>query len=827
MFLAPWFALAGLIAAAGPLIIHLMNRRRFRVVQWAAMEFLRQAVRRSRRILQLRDLLLLALRTGCVLLFGLAMARPYFEASSAIVDPDQPIHAVLVVDNSLSMGYEQLNRTLLGMAKAAAGEFIKRLPPGSRVSVLPVCGSAKQFSFAAYSTKEDALEALDAIEPVDRQASAAAAIDLALEACRRVPSPQSKQVVFLSDQQWCNWPAQALDAQLKQLPSPMQIVQVLPDEVDNAWIADFRLQDNLADVGTPATFLATIRYQGAVPRRDVQVTLAVDGVTIATQTVELQPGQEREVRFPPYRFEVSTEPGRPTFVAAEVSIPHDRLPADDQRSLIVPVVSALPVVFVDQYGADEDPRRNRFGETYRLRRLLAPVTSHSEPERQLIKVRHVKIDQVDRELLSDARLVVIAGVAGPEGAVPLLREYVEQGGFLVVAAGGEFDPAAWSEAAWEDGLGILPAPLKPTPIGQLPTAAAGPLEPFQLDFASLVHEYFLLEQTPREELEDLYGLPYFFKAVEADVSEEVVKRLVRVTAERIQKQRATLADINRRLEELAQQEVRSRLSEAELKERQRLEQSRASARPQWLLWAADEAEDDSRLSPAELAERSRPHVLGAYTNRIPFLIQRQIGRGEVLFISTGVYRDWNTLTATNAVLVFDRMLRDLLQRSLPPRNLSSTGQLVLPVAPELRRARFTLTGPAGREEPLAVDALGADRYGLRLDNLPHRGLYQVTAYATKETPQAGLDAKLWEVALAVNGPADESDLRMLGEKELEQRMGQAEYRWVAQGQSISITGSQIHGQDLWKWGMLAVLGCLGLELVILAWPTAVGGGKPK
>jgi len=65
--LAVWpFAVAGLIAAAGPIIIHLLNRRRYRTVHWGAMEFLREAVQRNRRILQLRDLLLLLLRTVAV-----------------------------------------------------------------------------------------------------------------------------------------------------------------------------------------------------------------------------------------------------------------------------------------------------------------------------------------------------------------------------------------------------------------------------------------------------------------------------------------------------------------------------------------------------------------------------------------------------------------------------------------------------------------------------------------------------------------------------------------------------------------------------------------
>ncbi len=70
------FALAGLLCACGPVIIHLLNRRRFREVQWAAMDFLLEAFRRERRILRIRDWIVLALRTLAVLFFGLARSSP-------------------------------------------------------------------------------------------------------------------------------------------------------------------------------------------------------------------------------------------------------------------------------------------------------------------------------------------------------------------------------------------------------------------------------------------------------------------------------------------------------------------------------------------------------------------------------------------------------------------------------------------------------------------------------------------------------------------------------------------------------------------------------
>ena len=75
----------------GPIVIHLLNRRRFRVISWAAMDFLREAVKRNRRILKLRDILLLILRTAAVLLFGLALARPYFATAGGGQVESRPI----------------------------------------------------------------------------------------------------------------------------------------------------------------------------------------------------------------------------------------------------------------------------------------------------------------------------------------------------------------------------------------------------------------------------------------------------------------------------------------------------------------------------------------------------------------------------------------------------------------------------------------------------------------------------------------------------------------------------------------------------------------
>ncbi|NQT11671.1 MAG: hypothetical protein HQ582_02910, partial [Planctomycetes bacterium] len=374
-----------------------------------------------------------------------------------------------------------------------------------------------------------------------------------------------------------------------------------------------------------------------------------------------------------------------------------------------------------------------------------------------------------------------------------------------------------------DGLGILPVPLKADPVGRLPEESFERLESFQLDFDGMVHDYFLLEGTSEEELKDLYALPYFFKAVRANLSDDVVERMVRSAAVRIHDDRARFAEARRRLADLAEKEVRESLSDAERGERERLEQARAEASPRWLLWQPPQPPTSGdALSPDELAEQSRPRVLASFTNQAPFMIQRRLGRGRVLFVSTGVFRDWNTLTATNAVLIFDRIFRHALEETLPRRNITSTGQLALPVTASERRARFTLGGADRREEPIGVDALGADRHGITVGNLTRRGHYRITAYATEETPQTAPGTKLWEIPLAVNGPADESDLTPLDPDELDARMAKTPYGWVDRGQTISLAGAPLRGKDLWRWLMLAVLAGLLVELAILVRPSRAG-----
>ncbi len=247
-----------------------------------------------------------------------------------------------------------------------------------------------------------------------------------------------------------------------------------------------------------------------------------------------------------------------------------------------------------------------------------------------------------------------------------------------------------------------------------------------------------------------------------------------------------------------------------------------------------------------------------YDNKIPFLVERNIGRGRVLMFSSGMFSSWNDLPRKNAIWLVDRVLRSRLEFTLPERNVeSSSAPLIVPIRSTERNAPYVLIRPDGNRQPLEVERIGRDEFGVQVGDFSERGIYRVavhdplstadeptekSAADTKAKSDVGSDKsapdkaaadktaaaparKTVEQLIAANGPAAESELASIDEAQLTARLkasagaaGPPPFRWVARGQPISLSGAEVWGQDTWWWLILALLSCLLIEMLILAWP---------
>ncbi len=102
-FIHPQFAMAATGMLAIPVLIHLINRRRYKRMPWAAMQFLRDAYKKSSRRMRFEQWLLLLIRMAIIACFGAAIARPFFPLFANSPIRQGRALRIILLDNSASM----------------------------------------------------------------------------------------------------------------------------------------------------------------------------------------------------------------------------------------------------------------------------------------------------------------------------------------------------------------------------------------------------------------------------------------------------------------------------------------------------------------------------------------------------------------------------------------------------------------------------------------------------------------------------------------------------------------------------------------------------
>src|ERR1044072_1791952 len=130
-FLNPIFLL-GAMAAALPVLVHLVRRTRAVKLEFPSLMFLRRIEQKTIRKRRLRNLLLLALRCAALLLLALAFARPYFTSANSNSAANSQSSSVILVDDSYSMRYGDI----FNRARQAARERINDAGPNEQIALV-------------------------------------------------------------------------------------------------------------------------------------------------------------------------------------------------------------------------------------------------------------------------------------------------------------------------------------------------------------------------------------------------------------------------------------------------------------------------------------------------------------------------------------------------------------------------------------------------------------------------------------------------------------------------------------------------------------------
>lgn len=508
-----WFLNPGFLAAAAalisvPIIIHLINRMRFKRVRWAAMEFLLKAQKRSRKRLIIEQLLLLMLRCLLVALTGFLVMR-FVGFSFSDLASKQGVHIVLL-DDTLSMNDTWTDN---GVAKTSfevakkdiiLDKIVKALVQtnaSDKLMLMPMTKivndpdyEVKVYERLSTASRAKELEAdLATVEPTLQHTTMQQAVKKVQDWVNNNAEARVTLHIVSDFRQrdWARPEAENLHQMLQAMTKTSRDFKVRLIDVahpfwakgqanplshDNIGILDLRAGTKVVGKSMPVSFTATIaNFSG----REAEVQMVVYDDTTGREMLEVDFNPPMPLKISPasistvtfeMRFNPTIKANEPYFaqISAQLKsttlgkLENDGLEADNVRFASIEVRDKVPILVIDGDGARSRTEFDKDSFFLQTAIISAPGSSYDLVWGDELG-GGIAAKALERTDLAKFPSIFIMNVRDfTDKQIANLEAYVRDGGGVCFFMGPQVSPKHYNEKLYKDGAGLFPAPLKDT-----------------------------------------------------------------------------------------------------------------------------------------------------------------------------------------------------------------------------------------------------------------------------------------------------------------------------------------------------------------------------
>jgi hypothetical protein len=454
-FLSPLF-FVGLATIAVPILVHLIQRERKRVIEFPSLMFVQKIPYQSVRRRRIRHWFLLLLRAAAIALFVLAFARPFFPrgaAAAAAASGNREV--VIVLDHSASMGYGDRWQRAVDAARNVVGS----IGGGDRATLVLFARNAEE-TIRATSDRGRLEAAIGAARVTSGATRYGPALKLAESILTRSNLPR-REVILISDFQKSGWTgAEDINFDEKMTLTPVPVASGADSNVSVPSVtfarAEFSGQERI-------TLTAGITNRSAEAIARLPVALEIEGHQLETVNASVGANASTSVTFAPFTL---AEPSARGVVKAG----SDAFPADNAFHFVLTPSQPVSVLVIDSGDAT--------GSSFYIAKALSIGTTPA------FQVEVAPTSRVTSAMLDKRSVVVLNDAMVPLALPPdVLKRFVERGGGLLVAMG---DRSVWPNSE----INLLPGKLGP-PIDRTATRGA------TLGFRDYSHPVFEVFKAPR------------------------------------------------------------------------------------------------------------------------------------------------------------------------------------------------------------------------------------------------------------------------------------------------------------------------------------------
>jgi len=454
------YLLWGLAGAAIPILIHLFNKRRFRTVAWGAMEFLISSSKMTARRLKIIQALLLLTRIAIVSFLVLALARPFLTSGflgGALAKSKSS--AVIVLDNSYSMGLRNENETCFDVGKKMAGKVVSSFQRGDSLAFILMASRPRVLTEGNPSPERVHRLVVNA-ELSDERTDILSGLTKGLEILASEKNTR-KELFLITDCQKNGWGRgdSARWEKVNQLLSSEKVqpriflVDVSRPGEENITVSSIMLPAYPCGVGKKYMVEVSARSSAEKPAGRPVFTLFFDG-----DKKEIQRAEGSEFKNGISRARLVFSVDEPGFHWGKVIVRADCLDADNARYFSLVARRSVPILCVDGV-----PSKRRFesGIAYSAY-AFAPEKGleGTHAVSNILDPKVIGVEQFWEEDIGEYEIVVLSNLETISGRMyEELRRFVRDGGGLMIFLGDNVDPVEYSERYGSSADSFLPCEI--------------------------------------------------------------------------------------------------------------------------------------------------------------------------------------------------------------------------------------------------------------------------------------------------------------------------------------------------------------------------------
>jgi uncharacterized membrane protein len=332
--------LFGLLAASIPIIIHLLNLRKLKKIEFSTLQFLKELQKNKIRKIKLKQWLLLALRVLIILCIVTAFARPTLVGVSiGGTTSAAKTTAVFIIDDTFSMSVIDQDGSYFNQAKESIKNILNQFEEGDEFGLVLVSSQSDEIEMTSNRSKFE--------QEIDASAISYASGKLnnaIIKAAELIGEAKNfnKEIYLFSDFQKGRLALESEITDLKeQLGEQVRLYSFNFSgiEVLNFGIDELKINTQIFQKDKPVKFDATVKSYSDRAKDNLVVSLFINGERLAQQSINLNPGESKTA---------SLEASAKTFGYSEalVEIEEDDLLEDNKRFTSFYIPEKIPLLIL-------------------------------------------------------------------------------------------------------------------------------------------------------------------------------------------------------------------------------------------------------------------------------------------------------------------------------------------------------------------------------------------------------------------------------------------------------------------------------------------------